>query len=369
MRLVKRLLCIIFCLLFLMLLPACGAREGNQEDTPNTVEVVQPQALGDVFLNSTLKLKSTIVDSSISPAREITVELYVDSTGSGEGMLGFGDTVCEVRVVRDVLYILVDSGVVVTISDVTGRMVSSQTSLEGISDLTTAGFKVVGGTPVEYNAKLGDLTISTVFAQSANTFEPATLSTDNVMTFKDAINYIIDYNSQAGSAVTTEEENEVISFYLNSPYAIEIDDGVYSIGDTCNVSTYFGERTPEGILTSNRYKEDQRVDFTHVSYISETGRSSFTLITNYVQAIETSAQFTWLGLSKGMDTKYLGNLLGYRLSKKDTEGWTPIDEKLVLKDFRSNTYYCSVDSLNVELRCNSYGLDSIYIERPLDYVS
>ena len=89
-----------------------------------------------------------------------------------------------------------------------------------------------------------------------------------------------------------------------------------------------------------------------------------------MQAFETSAQFTWLGLDKGTDAKTLKYLLGYKLSKKDLESWSPIDPELQVIDYKSNTYYCTVGSLKIELRCSSSaGLESIYIERPLDYVT
>lgn len=340
---------------------------GSNSPTTGTIT----QALGDVFLNSNLKIKSVLQDMSIAPAREIIVELYVDAQGNGEGMLGFGDIVCDVRVVKDVLYIIVDDDTVVSVNDITGRLTSSADDLSGINDLTTVGFKVVGDVPIEYSAKLGNVSMVTSFAQSTNTFEATTLATDNVMSFASAINYIIEYNSdKAGLVDSGEDSKDVQSFYLNSPYGVTVDGGLYSVGDTCNPSTYFGGRTPEGLLTSSKYKEDAKIDFLHVSYISETGRSSVVLTSDYVQAFETSAQFTWLGLDKGTDAKTLKYLLGYKLSKKDLESWSPIDPELQVIDYKSNTYYCTVGSLKIELRCSSSaGLESIYIERPLDYVT
>lgn len=334
-------------------------------------QVVRPtKALGDVFLTSNLKIKSIVTDYSVSPQREITVELYVDSEGNGEGMLGFGDVVCDVYVVKDVLYIVVDKDIVISVNDITGRLTASADDLAGKEDLTTVGFRVAGGVPIEYNAKLGNLNVTTNFAQSTNTFTATSLATDNVMDFASAIKYIVEYHDDKASTVETPDDGkEVQSFYLQSKYGVTIDGGLYSVGDTCNPSTYFAGRMPEGILTSTKYKQDEKVDFLHVSYITDTGRSSIITTSNYVQAIESSAQFSWLGLEQGMDPKELKLLLGYKLSKKEAEGWEPIDPDLTVNDFKKNTYYCTLGVLNIELRCSTNaGLESIYLERPLDYV-
>lgn len=341
----------------------------SSQGNPGTQTARPTKTIGDTFLSSNLKIKSTITDFGVSPEREITVELYVDAFGNGEGMLGFGDVVCDVYVVKDVLYVVVDKDIVISVNDITGRLTASADSLVGQDDLTVVGFKVVNGVPIEYNAKLGNLNVTTSFAQSTNTFEAASLATDNVMSFEEATHYIVQYNEdKAGTVDEPDADKDVESFYLQSKYGVEIDGGLYSVGDTCNPRTYFGGRTPEGILTSTKYKQDEKVDFLHVSYITDTGRSSIILTSNYVQAIETAAQFSWLGLEKGLDSKELKSLLGYKLSKKELEVWEPIDPELEVIDFKRNTYYCTVGALSVELRCTSNGLDSIYIERPLDYV-
>ena len=352
----------------------CGQHQssGQQSQSGATSGQTETQkSAGDIFLTSNLKIQSKIVDNSVSPARDITVELYVDSNGNGEGMLGFGETVCKVKVVRDVLYILLDEDTVVNVSDLSGRCVMQETELVGLDDLASYGFSVVSGNPVSYSARSGQLTINTVFARSTQVFEAASLSTENVKTFKEAIDYAIDfYTAKAVEVETGDKSEELTSFYLDSPYGITIDGDVYSVGDTCNPSTYFGNRTPEGLLTSWDYKEDVRVDYLHASYLSDTGRTTFTLTSNYVQAIETNTAFNWLGIEYGTSAKDLKYILGYRLSKKELETWKPINKDLVVTAFAHNIYYCSIGTLEAELRVDSkLGLSSIYLSRPLEYRS
>ena len=88
---------------------------------------------------------------------------------------------------------------------------------------------------------------------------------------------------------------------------------------------------------------------------------------NYVQALQTNADFSFLGIRRGTTEKELKALLGYRLSNKEMVGWEPLDTALVVEDFRSGTFYCKVGNLNVELRTDKGVLSEVYMEQVLDF--
>lgn len=370
----KRILLLFLLIVVLMGCVGCGKKSPGSGDSSSgqsggQLTQTPTMAAGDAFLSSNLKIQSHVKYVGVSPERDVLVELYVDADGDGEGMLGFGETVKDVKVVKDVLYIIVDTDNVVSISDISGRMILTSAELAGAMDLSLYGFQVVNGSPVSYSARSEDTVVSTTFATTVNTFEPTSLATENVMTFNEAIDYIIDYTTDQAIGVTGGEgEEEITSFYLNSEYGLTIEGGLYSIGDTCNPSTYFGGRTPEGLLTSSAYKEDTRIDYLHASYISETGRSVFTLTGNYVQSIETTANFSWLGIESGTSMKDLEKLLGYKLSKQEQEGWEPINPDLEILSYARNVFTCKIGTLTAELGCDSKnGLYTIRLTRPLDY--
>lgn len=350
----------------------CGCGKGlddsGQSNTP-TVSTEQVSYLGDVFLESNLKIQSTITDTSVDPSRSCTVELYVDGDGDGQGLLGFGDQVLDVRVVNDMLYIIVDQTTVVGVTNITGRLVFSDTTLAGYDDLATVGFTLdAAGTPIQYAARQGTTNVSTRYAQSVNSFDTASVTATTTMGFNEAIVYIMDYLSEQQVSVESPEENpEVKDFYIGSEYGVAIDGTVFSIGDTCNPSTYFNGLTPEGLVDSFTYRQDERVDFTNASYISNTGRTVFTLMGNYVQAIQTTADFSFLGIEKGMSANDLKYALGYKLTTKQMETWEPIDPDLVVTGNKSQDYYCTVGNLYVEFRCTKNVLTEIYIEQTLDF--
>lgn len=344
-----------------------GTTEGQSAAPQATA--VSSGYLGDVFLESNLKIQSTITDTSISPNRSCTVELYVDGDGNGQGLVGFGDVVLDMRVVNDMLYIVVDQSTVVGITDVTGRLVLSDTQLAGYDDLATLGFTLDPlGNPIQYAARRGNTNIETRFAQSVNTFDTTSIVATTTMGFSDAIVYIMDYlDSQQVSVETPEQEMEVNDFYIKSRYGVTIDETVFSIGDTCNPSTYFNGLTPEGLLDSYTYRQDERVDFTNASYISNTGRTVFTLMGNYVQAIQTTADFEFLGITKGISDADLKYALGYKLTTKQQETWQAIDPELVVTGNKGQTYYCTAGNLYIEFRCTKNVLTEIYIEQSLDF--
>ena len=326
--------------------------------------------LGDTFLCSNLKIKSTITDFSVSPSRTVTFELYVDSEGDGSGLLGFGDTLCDLIVSNNNLYIAVDTNNIVQVSDLTGRMIPSSLELLSQDDLISVGFTTRDGTPIAYDGKEGSLIINTVFGTSTNTFDAQSVTASNTYKLADALNYIVEYNAdkQATAETPGEETPEVKDFYNNSSYGVAIDGDTYSLGDTCNPSTYFRGATPEGLVTSTEYKEDTRVDFTHVSYLSPDGRTVFTITDNYVQAIQTTADFEFLGIKRGDDFKELKLLLGYSVPKKDQATWEPIDSNITLGESKSKLYTFYIGDYYVELRsADNQTLTEIYIEQTLDF--
>lgn len=345
-----------------------GKSPPAQSDNPAIVQT--QQELGDVFLESNLKIKSTITDLNATPSRSITFELYVDSEGDGSGLLGFGETLCDVIVSNNNLYVVVDANNVVQVTDLTGRMVPTTLNLAGQGDLTAIGFTVRDGTPLSYDGKDGNLIINTVFGISTNTFDPQSVTASNSFTLTGTLDYIVEYNAakKATAEQADEGKPEVVDFYNNSKYGVTIDGTVYSLGDTCNPSTYFRGATPEGLVTSTEYKEDTRVDFQHVSYLSPDGRTVFTVTDNYVQAIQSTANFEFLGIARGADFKALKKQLGFSLTKKDLETWEPIDEDIVPVSSKSKCHAIQLGDYYIEFRStDNQTLSEIYVEQLLDF--
>ena len=358
-----------------MLLPGCGFNETPATPTEQQQPVIEYLSVGDSFLRSNLKIKATLTDLSVTPNKKVKVELYVDKNGNGQGVIGVGSGVYDVLVSGDHIYVKVADNNYVRISDVTGRLISSTVNVVGTNDMLSLGFKLSGDVPVGYAARNGSLLIESQFGQSTNMFSPTAVNTDKAMTVSELTRYIADYNTDISVGVEKEDEgpgndidSDVKTFYVNSPYGVVIDGIVYSIGDTCNPSTYFagGER-PEGVLYSNTYKQDTRVDFVHISYLATNGRASFTTMSDYVQRIWSDADWGFLDLKSGMSEKQVKYLLGYKLSKADAEGWVAMDEELVVTRFANNTYYCELGILQIEVRMEDGFAEEIHVEQALNF--
>lgn len=348
-----------------------GCSRGVSSETPMPAESSETYVTpGDVFMASNLKIRTDITDNSGAEPKSYVVEVYTDKNGNGQGLISIGDLVLDVRVVNNDVYVVVDSGVVVRLTDISGRMIFTETAVSGSTDLETLGFELdPNGFPLSYSARSGTLVLNTKYAQSTNEFTPASIVATTDKKFVDAIKYILDYLADSAvSGVEVEPTTSPVSdFYIESNYGVIIGDKLFSVGDTCNPSTYFFEQTPEGIMLSHAYRLDERLDFTHVSYISETGRTVFTLMGNYVQAIQTTATFSFLGIEKGISTDELEYKLGYKLSKDEVETWTSLDEKLSVVEVKNNVYYCALGNLSVEFRCKNRILTEIYVEQALDF--
>ena len=358
------------------LLSGCGTIAGNDNVAPQPqTPVIEYLSVGDSFLKSNLKIKSTLTDMSVTPSRTIKVELYVDKYGNGQGVIGIASGVYDVIVSGDHLYVKVADNNYVRVSDVTGRLVSSAVNVVGATDMVSLGFRLSGAVPVGYAARNGSLIIETQFGQSTNTFNATPVNTDKVMTLSELSKYIADYNTDISVGVEEKDdgpgnniESDVKTFYLNSPYGVQIDGRTYSIGDTCNPSTYFGEEErPEGVLYSNTYKQDKRVDFVHISYLATNGRASFTTMSDYVQSIWSNADWNFLDLKNGMTDKDVKYLLGYKLGKSEQETWSPMDEDFVFLRYADNVYYCELGILKIEIRMASGFAKEIYVEQALNF--
>lgn len=356
-------------MLVTLLLTGCSrANDGEVTSQPSDV-IEQSISAGDVFLASNLKIRSEITDTGGTPQKTYVIELYVDRNGNGQGLIGIGDIVLDVYAVNDKLYVVVDDDVVVLLTDITSRLIFANTAIEGSNDLGILGFTLdQNSMPISYSARSGSLVIHTEYAQSSNEFTPVSVVSTTDKNFTDAVKYILDY--YANSAVTDMEsvdKDQVLDFYIKSNYGVQIGASIFSVGDTCNPSTYFYGYTPEGIVVSHAYRLDERLDFTHVSYILDTGRTVFTLLGNYVQAIQTTADFSFLGIKRGTSSEELGKILGYNLRGDDLANWKALDENLVLVEVNNDVYHCTLGNLNVEFRCKSRALSSIYIEQALDF--
>lgn len=373
----RKLYFVVFLCVLSFLLTACKSEdtEPSASVPTYTQEVVSESAK---FLSSGLKERIVATDSAIDPARVVTIELYVDAYGNGKGLLGFGDYVLDVAVVDNAIYMFINSSTVVKITDITARGYFSSIDVANAMTLNGIGFSMNGDIPAEYNGRSGSLTIRTQYVSSSQTFTPQRVSDDNQFGLHDAINYAIDYYTDMIGVVPEEDEEaqatpQVVSFYTDSQYGITIEDLLCSIGDTCNPDTYFAWRTPEGILLSSEYKEDSRVDFYHVTYISSTGRTQFVLLDNYVRSICTNANFDFWGFSPGMTQDEVRLALGYKLSKQEEKSGEVhvYNPYFIVDSVEKGVFKChiqGIDDIVFELRCVNGLLYEIYMERTLDFI-
>lgn len=358
---------IVLVITLLVVMVSCSS-PGNDASS-NKEPTVQVTSLGDSFLSSNLKIKAEVIDRSLDPQRKIDIELYVDSDGDGQGLVGFGDTVIDVVVVSDMMYLVDDSGIVIGITDISARMLFYDVDITGQDDLTGFGFTCDSkGLPVSYSARRDNVSVDAQYAQSVNTFDTFSVAASTSLPLCEAVTYVIDYNTKTDPVVDEEVDTpNVEDFYINSRYGVTIDGLTFSVGDTCNPSTYFHGLTPEGLLTSSEYKEDTKVSFQHVSYLSSTGRTVFVLASNYVQSITTNANFEFLGINSGISDKDLRTLIGYRLTSAERENFIPLDSTLSVDSYKDSTYYCTIQNLKVEFRMEKSLLKELYIEQELDF--
>lgn len=364
-------LALLYMVISLLCLSGCSQRSGDASSGVSSSVVSNvPSNSATMFQNMKLKVKTDVLYPVNGIDQKVIIELYVDEDGDGEGLLGFGDYIYNLVISANKIYIKVSSTDIIYVSDINARGYFSDITATTIEDMNGVGFKFTDGFPTSFDGKKGDLTVRTQYAQSTNDYGSIRVSDDNAKTLQEAVQYIIDINGgdSTGDASTGGTSTGPTTFYVDSEYGVTIDGFNYSIGDTCNPDDYCAGLTPEGFLYSDEYKEDTKITFTHISYISSTGRTTFSTTSDYVQAIQTNADFEFRGFYRGMDTKEVKLALGYKLSKKEAEGNEVFDETIIVDQFKSNTYYCHTETLNIEFRINKDGLSEIYVSRPLRFM-
>lgn len=351
-------------LMMALILSGCSKSEPAIQVTPETPVVDLNQiTLGDSFMKAPLKVKSRITDTNPDSPSTYVVELFVDGGGDGEGLIKTGDTVLNLKVYKDTLYVTLPDDTVCGIHDVTGHLIPSDLELSGVQDLSLKGFNVVDGNPIGFGTIDKQLLIDTQFAQSEELFETVPIAAEKFVSITELNQVIADSvkNSIVGVVNELVLNGAQESVYLDSYYGVKIGDKIYSLGDTVNKSTYFRGLVPEGILQDYEYREDVRVDSVYTSYNSVYGRTVFTCVEDKVTAILTSGIFEFLGIHEGMPKADLRKALGLGLTRTEMENFKPIDDGLAVIDANDKAISCQLENMGIEFRMEKGVLTSIYI--------
>lgn len=357
---------IVLCTLAATVFTGCSATSST-----DSVSLPQNQSEGnilasDIFLASKLHVKADITDSSVTPNRTLKAEVYVDTEGDGEGLLKFGDDIYDLSIANNVVYVHVSDDVIVELSDLSSRFNFTASDIAGAIDLESFGFTLSDGTPISYAARVDNTSVSVSYEKSDHSFDTPSVSASESKTLSELCEYIIDYNTEITAVTETTEDaehTEKKDFYVNSTYGVNIEGFNYSIGDTLNPATYFNSQSPEGVLVSTEYKEDTKVIYNHISYLTSTGRVVFVTVSNYVTAIEVSGDWSFLGITPGIKSSDLSDILGYKISVREQETFVPIDPNLKVVSKSGDNYICEVGDLTVEFRCDKSVLNEIYITK------
>lgn len=362
------LLPIIVCLA--LLLTACNRNNdpGSEPAEPDTTPTVSE---GDTFLATGFKARTEIKIKNSVSSDSLIFEVYVDGSGNGNGLVGYRDNVYDVHLVSDQIYVVVSPDVVVHITDVSAHMVPTDLSLIGNNNLKSLGFSLLDGRVVSYTGGNASVDMVSKFESSVSTFEPVAISQSNNMTTGDLLKYFFEQTSTVyvEPGTPTEEELERQSYYVNSAYGIVIRDNTYSIGDFCAPYTYFEGATPQGMNEVEERREDEKVTFVYVSYISRDGSSTFVTTDGYVQSITTSSEFVFLDkFKKGMSDERVAKLLGVGLKKDEIASFTPVVEGLY-GDKGGKGYVATLGDLSIEFTIGkkSKTLTAITITNYLDF--
>ena len=343
----------------------------KQEEPPPIEEPVTPELrYGDIFLQSGFKIRAILTPQDVSTLDPLTFEVYVDSKGNGNGLVGYKDGVYDVIIANDKVYITVGQNTVINLTTLTGHMVPSSLDLSGVSDMNALGFTIYNDAVVAFKANVGNVIYDVTFTGSDATFEPTTVAAGNTMELNDVISYILDY--EATLHVSQEEQTpEVVkeSYYNKADEGVTIHGVVYSIGDYCNPDTYFEGINPSSFVPEYAWNKDDKVEFLHTSYISSDGKTEFVTTEGYVQMIRTTAVFEFLGMKTGDNYKELATRLGLDLKKADVESYKPIREGLVATKGKSNTIELAYKDLTISLGFDKQkALNSILITNYIDFV-
>lgn len=360
----------LFSAMLLALLAGC---KEDMPAHPTMPATPPPNSAGTTFLKSAFKVRTEVKPKSSVSADPLVFEVYVDAEGDGNGLVGYKDNVYDVYMVAGEVYVVVTNGTTVHITDLNSHMVPSSLNIAQSNDLKSLGFAVLDGVVVSYNGGTDDTDVVSKYEPSVSSFEPVAISQSNGMTTGELLKYFFDKAGTVYTEPTEPVNTETVrtSFYTNSASGITIHDVVYSLGDFCEPYTYFENMIPQGINTRDEWKEDSKVTFTYVSYISRDGSTTFMTTDGYVQAINTTSEFTFLDdIKSGMPDQELQALLGIGLKKDEVESFKPIREGFTATK-ASHGYTCSYGDMTIELEMDKKTkvLSAITITNYLDFRS
>ena len=356
-----------------LLLVLAGCKPAEVADTPTIPPTPEQTAEGDVFLSSGFKIRTEMKMKSSVSTDPLIFEVYVDTDGDGAGMVGYKDNVYDVYLVGGQVYVTVSAELSVHITDVNAWMIPGTVPVAGSNDLKSLGFSMLDGRVVTYNGSTDTVDMVSRYEPSVSEYTPAAISQSNNMTTGELLKYFFDNASTVyvEPSEPVEEDPERQSFYANSEFGVVIHGVNYSLGDYCAPYTYFEGMVPQGMNTREEYKQDEKVVFTYVSYISSDGDSTFMTTDGYVQAIATSSDFVFLDVIKrGMPAEELQKLLGIGLKKDELETFEPIVEGLeAVKS--SNGILATYGDMTIEFitKGKEKTLSSITITNYLDFRS
>lgn len=369
----KHLRAVVIMVLFAVLLVLSGCQKEQSPPTPPEVQGPTVLPEGDKFLTSGFKIKAEVKIKSSVSSDPLIFEVYVDKSGNGNGLVGYRDNVYDIYIVGDEVYVVVSGDTTVHITDITGHMIPHELLLSGATDLSAKGFTLLDGEVVTYTGGTGEVDMVTRYESSTSTFEPVSILQSNNMTSADLLHYFFktldtSYVEQPGE---DEPNIERQSFYVNSDWGITIHDVTYSLGDFCEPYTYFEEMTPQGVNSTEDWREDVKVEIEYVSYISSDGMTNFMTTDGYVQAIATTSDFTFLDvLYRGMPVAELERLLGIGLKKDEVASFTPIREGMtatkINKGYRISYLDMTADLIVTD---KNYGLRQVTLTNYLDFRS
>ena len=363
------------------LLTSCGfMNKGETIDEPVTqAPQVSQKTVGDVLASSGLKIKASLLTTA---GEKAMAELYVDTQGDGYGLFGIGETVLPMYTYGNKVYVHISNDIYVELLGVSSRMYHSGVETRGYDELQLLGFQISDGQITGYSNTIDGLNIQSSIGGHSSDIKETPIVPRYSLSLDDLCRYVADFNTESSEqesktdeGVEVEQESSKPSFgaeetvYLDSVQGITIEGQKYSVGDRLNPDDYFGSLRPEGILESSEYKEDTRIDFTHFSYLSSTGKTTFTTRGGYVQGICTTADFNFLGIEKCVTVKELYSMLGWKLSKTEAETFVPLADGLSVKSVSNGKVVCSWGDIEIEFRAKNGSLSEIYIYKPYEFTT
>lgn len=320
---------------FLMLcistmLTGCSSSPGYTpaESAVTYTQYIEGVVDGHTFYSNGYQIKMTVTPKGARATDALTFEVFVDGDGAGKGLLGYKDDVYTVHIQGNGVYVLLNAGAIVKLSDLDGHMVPGSNDVLSSADVTETGFSVLDGEVTTFQYSDSVATYSGEYAGSSVKHEQVAIASDNVMSLSALIDYSLSSNQgtyvDPSAGVTETPVIEKESMYLNDTLGVTIHNRTYSVGDYCNPKTYFEEMTPEGLLSSIEYNEDKRVEMQTITYVSSDGRTAFMTTDGYVQIVSTTCPFIWHKISNTTTEGELKHLLGIGLSRDEESTWTPM---------------------------------------------